>query len=204
MWNIIIIHNTYQEIYCLIWAAQLTKLDDPKDSSSCVWGSTVFYATSRRFCSQRAVSGSKLFRSGFGWPGGRRVGHSLMMWEAVCSGAPHVQAGEVLNPQRCMLAWNLPTPVRSLLRVTQSFRGRSAPGGSLVFGVTVNWGGLGVCCQLSFHAVRVLWVPSRRVSACRLNGLRERRRWRSGWVFWMVWCKGWVRSWSALFTSCWV
>ena len=28
--NTINTHNTYQEIYCLIWAAQLTKLDDPK------------------------------------------------------------------------------------------------------------------------------------------------------------------------------
>ena len=60
-----------------------------------------------------------------------------------CSSAPHGQAAVGPRPQRCILALNRPTPVRSRFSVAQSLRGRSAPGGRLVFGVTESWGGGG-------------------------------------------------------------
>ena len=50
----------------------------------------------------------------------------LVMWSAVCS-APHSQLSFVDNPQRSMLAPNLPTPVRSLFSRVQARRDRPTP-----------------------------------------------------------------------------
>ena len=50
----------------------------------------------------------------------------LVMWSAVCS-APHSQLSFVDNPQRSMLAPNLPTPVRSLFSRVHARRGRPTP-----------------------------------------------------------------------------
>ena len=50
----------------------------------------------------------------------------LVMWSAVCS-APQSQLSFVDNPQRSMLAPNLPTPVRSLFSRVQARRDRHTP-----------------------------------------------------------------------------
>ena len=81
-----------------------------------------------------------------GWGKGGALVDDVM---GVCSSAPHGQAADGRRPQRCILA--RPTPVRSRFSVAQSLRGRSAPGGKLVFGVTESWEARGVCCQLVDH-----------------------------------------------------
>ena len=101
-------------------------------------------------CSQLTVSGIGFSRSRL--VGRERVGHSWMIWWVVCSVAPQWQAAEGRRPQKCMFALNRPTPVRSRFRVVHSLRGRSVPGGKLMFGTIERWAGRGVCCQLLLHA----------------------------------------------------
>ena len=50
----------------------------------------------------------------------------LVMWSAVCS-APHSQLSFADNPQRNMLAPNLPTPVRSVFSRVQARQDRPTP-----------------------------------------------------------------------------
>ena len=155
-------------------------------------------------CSQLTVSGFRFSRSRS--LGGGKVGHSWMMWWAVCCSAPHGQAADGRRPQRCILALNRPTPVRSRFSVAQSLRGRSAPGGKLVFGVTESWGGggggRGVCCQLVLHD----WSVLNRSHQWMLSGgrtwRREGRRWRPrSWESDTSLCRRWFGSCEALLTS---
>ena len=113
---------------------------------------------------------------------GRRVWHSYMMCSAVCSLAPHVQAADGRSPQRYMFALNLPTPVRSRFRVTQSSRGRCVPGGNFVSGLmTANWVGHGICCQRVLHDWRVLCPEPCKVAAWQEKGRWEGSRWQPSW-----------------------
>ena len=114
-------------------------------------------------CSQLTVLGFGFSRSRS--LGGGKVGHSSMMWWTVCSSAPHGQAADGRRPQRCILALNRPTPVRSRFSVAQSLRGRSAPGGRLVFGVTESWGvggggGVGESAASWFSMLEACWNRS--------------------------------------------
>ena len=124
------------------------------------------------------------------------------MWSAVCSSAPQMHAGDWLSPQRCMLALNLPTPVRSRLSVTQSLRGSSEPAGALVSGGMVNCCGRAVPSQLFSHSWIRLKFELLRVAACREKGRRDRRRWRPrscGLVG--ILCRGWPSLTRDLFVS---
>ena len=117
-----------------------------------------------------------------------------------CDGrsVPWLRMGRLLmgaDPQRCILALNRPTPVRSRFSVAQSLRGRSAPGGKLVFGVTESWGGRGVCCQLVFHAWSVLKSEPPMDAEWRENGWREGRHWRPrSWESDTSLCRRWFGS----------
>ena len=51
-----------------------------------------------------------------------------MMWLAVCWSATQSQAGLLDKPHLHITALKRPTPVRSLLILTQAYRGRSDPG----------------------------------------------------------------------------
>ena len=57
--------------------------------------------------------------------GARFIGHVVSTWSAVCSEAPHSQFGEGARPHLCMDEWNLPTPVRRRLSLTQAARSKS-------------------------------------------------------------------------------
>ena len=96
----------------------------------------------------------------------------LVMWSAVCS-APHSQLSFVDNPQRSMLAPNLPTPVRSLFSRVQARRDRPTPcplfdgvGMNLCSLVVVMW-----CSMTAFTA----YVPHWRASQC-LASVRTHRK----------------------------
>ena len=117
-------------------------------------------------CNQIAVPGLGLVKSRLRSLGGPRIGQSLMMWCAVWTIGPHTQADVGRSPQRFILWLNLPTPVRSLFNVTQDLRGKSAPGGNAVFGVTVNWLGGAVSCHEVLHLMmRNLIAHLQRVSS---------------------------------------
>ena len=78
------------------------------------------------FSSHARVSSSRTMRPLIP-SGGRQMGQRpLVMWSAVCS-APHSQLSFVDNPQRSMLAPNLPTPVRSLFSRVQARLDRPTP-----------------------------------------------------------------------------
>ena len=61
--------------------------------------------------------------------GARCIGHAVTTWSAVCSKAPHSQFGEGARPHLCMDEWNLPTPVRKRLSLTQGAWGKPIPTG---------------------------------------------------------------------------
>ena len=127
-----------------------------------------------------------------------------MMCSAIWSLAPYEQAADGRSPQRYMLALNRPTPVRSRFRITQTFRGRSAPGGNVVSGC-LSLVGRGVCCQLVLHDWRVLCPEPCQAAAWLEKGRREGRRLRPSWCdSRMKLCRRWVGSSRALFTSRWV
>ena len=63
--------------------------------------------------------------------------HSMMMWFTVCWSAPQSHAGLLERPHLHISALKCPTPVRSLLSLTQACRGRSDPG-LLLDGEVIN------------------------------------------------------------------
>ena len=73
--------------------------------------------------SQHRVSSSKTVRPRAPC-GARSIGHAVSTWSAVCSEAPHSQFGEGTRSHLCMDEWNLPTPVRRRLSLTQAARGK--------------------------------------------------------------------------------
>ena len=76
--------------------------------------------------SQHRVSSSKTVRPR-ALCGARCTGHAVSTWSAVCSEAPHSQFGKGVRPHFCMDEWNLPTPVRRRLSLTQATRGKPIP-----------------------------------------------------------------------------
>ena len=56
--------------------------------------------------------------------GGWWVGHDIMMWSADSSFAPHSQVGVNAIPRLCIVARKRPTPVLSLLSLTQAGLGK--------------------------------------------------------------------------------
>ena len=78
--------------------------------------------------SQHRVSSSKTVRLRAPC-GARCIGHAVRTWSAVCSEAPHSQFGEGARAHLCMDEWNLPTPVRRRLSLTQAARGKPIPTG---------------------------------------------------------------------------
>ena len=59
--------------------------------------------------------------------GARCMGHAIRTWPAVCSMALHSQYGDGAKPHLCMDEWNLPTPVRRRLSLTQAVRSKLIP-----------------------------------------------------------------------------
>ena len=64
--------------------------------------------------------------------GGWWLGHDVIMWSADCSFAPHSQAGVDGIPHLCIVARKKPTPVLSLLSLTQAGLGSVIPDGLLL------------------------------------------------------------------------
>ena len=71
--------------------------------------------------------------------GARCMGHVVSTWSAVCSEAPHSQFDEGARPHLCMDEWNRPTPVRRLLSLTQTARGKPIPTGLAPVSGTKAW-----------------------------------------------------------------
>ena len=72
--------------------------------------------------SQHRVSSSKTVKPRAPC-GARCIRHAVSTWSAVCSEAPHSQFDEGTRPHLCMDEWNLSTPVRRRLSLTQAARG---------------------------------------------------------------------------------
>ena len=60
------------------------------------------------------------------------MGHDVMMWLADCSFALHLQIGVDAIPRLCIDAQYMPTPVLSLLSLTQACLGSVIPSGLLL------------------------------------------------------------------------
>ena len=91
--------------------------------------------------------------------GGLYRGHSIMMMQfAVCWSAPQSQAGLLDRPHLHISALKRPTPVRSLLSLTQACRGRSDPGLLLDSEVIYSRSLLVDSCHSTDHILAIQWV----------------------------------------------
>ncbi len=108
--------------------------------------------------------------------GGLKMGHSSIRCWAVCSGAPHWQAGDCRSPQRCMNTPKRPTPVRRQFKDTHFFLGRSAPGGRAVLGAMFRCAGKDTCCQSVIHDSQMSNCEFTSLTACREKGWRGFKR----------------------------
>ena len=86
--------------------------------------------------------------------GGQWRGHSVMMWFAVCWSAPQSQAELLDRPHLHMC----PTPVRSLLSLTQACLGRSDPGQHLDCEAMYSRSLLVDGCHSADHILAIQWA----------------------------------------------
>ena len=83
-----------------------------------------------------------------------------MMWFAVCWSALQPQAGLLDRPHLHISALKRPTPVRSLLSLTQAYRGRSDPGQYLDGETMYSRSLLVDGCHSADHIPAIQWPPS--------------------------------------------
>ena len=73
--------------------------------------------------------------------------HDAMLWLAECSFAPHLQVSVNAISHFCIVAQNGPTPVLSLLSLSQAGLQSVIPGGLLLMSLTNKVGiDLAICC----------------------------------------------------------
>ena len=107
-------------------------------------------------------------KSGVPWVPPFHRFHTSPTWSAVCSEAPHSQFGEGTRPHLCMDEWNLPTPVRRRLSLTQAARGKPIPTGlTLVPGTKAR--SLEAFSKYSVFHLRFVHSEARMPSLARLS-----------------------------------
>ena len=133
-------------------------------SSSCVWNKKKKKRNSKisgyllRSHSRVAASASTSIKPRRA-PGGWQRGHSAMMWFAVCWSAMQSQAGLPDRPHlHTSSALKHPTPVHSLLSLTQACRGRSDPAQHLDGETTYSHSLLVDGCHSTDHILAIQWA----------------------------------------------
>ena len=85
-------------------------------------------------------------------------GHSVIMWFDVCWSAPQSQAGLLYRPHLHISSLKRPTPVCSLLSLTQACRGRSDPGQHLDGKTIYSHSLLVDGCHSADHILAIQWA----------------------------------------------